>query len=66
LRAGIKLKGLLPDSARAKVDIAMQEKGLNFSVDDLDGKALDEIVQTLQETGIDVEGDGETVRVYCE
>lgn len=66
LRAGIKLKGLLPDSARSQVDVAFQEKGLRFNLDELDGKALEGIIQALQETSIHVDAEGETVRVFCE
>lgn len=66
LRAGLKLKGLMPASARADVDLAMKEKGMNFSIDDLDGKSLDEIIRILQETGIDICADKETVRICCE
>lgn len=66
LKAGLKLKGLMPASARADVEMAMKEKGLGFSFDDLNGKSLDEIVEILQETSINVDCDRETVRVCCE
>jgi hypothetical protein len=66
LRAGLKLKGLLPEAAQAKVDVAMKEKGMHFNINDLDNKSLDEIVQTLQELSIDVNGGDETVRICCE
>ncbi|MFA7331551.1 MAG: hypothetical protein WC326_10825 [Candidatus Delongbacteria bacterium] len=66
LRAGLKLKGLLPAQAHAQVDVAMKEKGLKFNLDELDGKALEEIVQALAETSVNVDKDGDTVRVFCE
>jgi len=66
LRAGLKLKGLLPADARADIDVALKEKGLQFNVDELDGKSLDEIVQVLRETSITVDGKGEQLRICCE
>jgi len=66
LKAGLKLKGLMPASARANVDMAIKEKGMNFSLDDLDGKSLDEIIRVLEETGIDIRDGKETVRICCE
>lgn len=66
LRAGLKLKGLLPGKTRAQVDVAMQERGLNFNIDDLDSKSLDAIVAALSETRIEINSDKERVQVYCE
>jgi len=66
LKAGLKLKGLMPESARAKMDVALQEKGVHFNLSDLEGKSLDEIVEVLHEMSIDVDGDKETVRIFCE
>lgn len=66
LKAGLKLKGLLPGNAKAQVDVALQEKGLNFNLDDLDSKSLDAIVAALSETRIEIDSDKERVQVYCE
>lgn len=66
LRAGLKLKGLLPGGARAKVDVAMKERGLNFNIDDLDAKSLDTIVAALSETHIEIDSQEERVQVFCE
>lgn len=66
LRAGLKLKGLLPGSAKAQVDVALQERGLNFNIDDLDAKSLEIIVEALRETHIEVDSEKEKVRVFCE
>lgn len=66
LRAGLKLKGLLPGKARAQVDVAMQERGLNFNIDDLDAKSLEAIVAALSETRIEIDSDKERVQVFCE
>jgi len=66
LRAGLKLKGLLPGKAKAQVDVAMQERGLNFNIDDLDAKSLEAIVAALSETRIEIDSDKEKVLVFCE
>lgn len=66
LRAGLKLKGLLPGNAKAQVDVALQEKGINFNLDDLDAKSLESIVEALGETRIEIDSDKEKVQVFCE
>jgi len=66
LRAGLKLKGLLPGNAKAQVDVALQEKGLNFNLDDLDAKSLETIVEALSDMRIEIDSDKEKVQVFCE
>lgn len=66
LRAGLKLKSLLPEKARTQFKV-QTDSGVHFNLDDLDGKPIDEIVQVLQELSIDVDGkNGETVKIFCE
>lgn len=63
IRAGIKLKGLLPERARQ----ALADKGI-----DLSGKGqkpIEELVEALGEVAVEVEEGGEAgskVRVFCE
>ena len=68
VRAGMKLKGIMPDHARAKANAALAEHGVHFKLDDIGSGNLEEMIEALQELTVDVEGDegGEKVRIYCE
>lgn len=67
LKAGMKLKAMLPDNVKSKVDAEMEEKGFRFRFEDLDKQNLDELIAALSEAAIEVDGDdGERVRIYCE
>jgi hypothetical protein len=61
VRAGIKLRAVMPDHARAK----LEAKGIDLSnLGLLEG---DELVNALRELNVDVDSaKGETVRVFCE
>ena len=65
LRSGLKLSKLLPRDARAKVDSALQEKGISFNMDNLHGN-LDELLESLSEFSLDVDDNGERVRIFFE
>jgi hypothetical protein len=66
LKAGLKLKKLLPTKAQANIKFRT-DSGVDFDLDDLAGKPVDEIVEILRELSIDIDGkDGETVKVFCE
>jgi hypothetical protein len=61
VRAGIKLKALMPEHARQK----LFEKGIDLS--NLGGLEGDELLQALRELNVDVDAaDGEKVRIFCE
>jgi hypothetical protein len=69
LRAGVKLKGLIPSDAQAKVNTALNEKGIQFDLADLSPETLDELIDSLGELTVDVEEAGSAgakVRVFCE
>jgi hypothetical protein len=68
LRAGVKLQGLLPPEARSKLNAALARKGVDFDVNQLKGDSVDEFIETLRETSIDIDAsDGRArVRVFCE
>jgi len=66
IKAGVKLKGLIPGEAKAKISGALHEKGLNFDLDDIDSGSIDEILKSLQDCCIDVDGGKEKVKIYCE
>jgi hypothetical protein len=66
VKAGIKLTSFIPEEARAKIDHAMEEKGVKFSVSDLSGKNIDGILEALGDLSVDVDSKEAIVRVYCE
>lgn len=65
LRSGLKLSKLLPGHARARVDAALQEKGISFNMDNLN-ENVDELLDSLSEFSIDVDDKGESVRIFFE
>lgn len=67
LRAGIKLKALIPPDALDKANSALREKGINFDVRDIKPDDLEELIEALGDMQIDLEGGrGEKVKVFVE
>jgi hypothetical protein len=66
LKAGVRLKGLIPGDAAARVNSALKDKGIDL--DSLKGNALEELLENLADLEVNVnEGsDGDTVRIFCE
>ena len=61
VRAGIKLRAVMPEHAREK----LEAKG--FDLGHLNGMEGDELVNALRELNVDVDSaKGETVRIFCE
>jgi len=65
IRAGIKLASLLPNDVQGKVDGALKEKGISLDFSQINKENLEEIVESLRDLTVDVEGQ-ERVRIYCE
>jgi hypothetical protein len=65
IRAGIKLASLLPNDVQGKVDGALKEKGISLDFSQINEENLEEIVESLRDLTVDVEGE-ERVRIYCE
>ena len=67
IRAGIKMKSLIPPEAKDKVNNALKEKGINFDINSIKTEDIEELVEALGDMEIDVEGGhGEKVKVYVE
>jgi hypothetical protein len=66
LKAGIKLSTLMPERAYEKVNSRLAEKGFNFDLNNLDSEKLEDIMEALKESAIEINGDDKTVRIYCE
>ena len=65
IRAGIKLASLLPNDVQGKVDGALKEKGISLDFSQINEENLEEIVESLRDLTVDVEGE-ERVKIYCE
>jgi hypothetical protein len=68
LRAGVKLKGLLPDDARDQLNEALREKGVAFDVNQFKAENLDELLANLNDLSIDVDKKSRKakIRIFCE
>jgi hypothetical protein len=68
LRAGIKLQSLLPSEARAEVNQALRESGLNFDLSQLKAENVDELIAAFSDFAVDIDAEGgrSKVKVFCE
>ena len=64
VKAGIKLKALLPREAQDKINIKLNEKGINL--EDFEAENLKDNLDALTDFEINVdEKKGDKVRIYC-
>ncbi len=66
LRAGMKLKTLIPESARAKIGDAFEKKGIHVDLNSLKASDVQELIEQLAELSVEVDGGKEKVRIFCE
>jgi hypothetical protein len=68
LRAGVKLKSLLPDDARDQMNEALREKGVDFDVNQFKAENLEEMLANLNDLSIDIDKKSRKakVRIFCE
>ncbi len=66
IRAGIKLKSLIPQEAQEKIDEKLGEKGVNFKLEDISEENIHELMEALTDFEVNVEDKkGENVKIYC-
>lgn len=66
IRAGIKLKSLIPHEAQEKIDQKLREKGVNFKLEEISEENLHELMEALTDFEVNVEEKrGEIVKIYC-
>jgi hypothetical protein len=68
LRAGVKLKSLLPEDARDQMNDAFRQKGVDFDVNKFNAENLDEMLANLNDLSIDIDKKSRKakVRIFCE
>jgi hypothetical protein len=64
LRTGLKFRGILPDSAKEKINKALGDKGIDIKK--LDDETFEEMVEGLSKLAIHVDDEDENVSIYCE
>jgi len=65
IRAGMKWASFIPKEAQEKVDKVLTEKGLDLNFKNMSKDDVEELIRTLDDLEIDIEGK-EKVKVYCE
>ena len=65
IRAGLKLASFIPKNAQAKVNEALQEKGMEIDFSKIKPEDLEEIIRQLDDLSVNVDGK-ETVRIFSE
>ncbi|KAA3636363.1 MAG: hypothetical protein DWP97_02945 [Calditrichaeota bacterium] len=65
LKAGIKISSLMPDRVKGKIYTNLSDQGLDFNLNELDGKKLDEIIVALRNNPVDIDSDKESIKIYC-
>ncbi len=66
IRAGMKLKALIPPHVAEDVNRAMQKEGLAFDIRNLSEETIEQLVKALADTEINVESDEAEVRIHAE
>ena len=66
IRAGVKLAALIPQLAATGINDAMREKGIDLDVRNLKGDELEQLVDTLRDLEVDIQGGDQNVRVFVE
>ncbi len=64
VKAGIKLQALLPQDAQDKINVKLNEKGINL--EDFKSENFKDILDALSEFHVNVDDKkGDKVRIYC-
>jgi hypothetical protein len=66
IRAGMKLKALIPPQAADEVNRSMQEKGLKFDIRDIKDEYLEELIDALGDTEINVDTKQAGIWIHAE
>ena len=66
LRAGVRLTGVIPASAREEVNNALRKEGIAVDINNVTPQNLEELIEQLRELTVDVDNENTKVRVFCE
>ena len=65
LKAGMKLKSLVPSKFNEKFNSHFTEHGLDFNLNDINSENLSSFISALQESPIIIDADKEKVEIAC-
>ncbi len=66
IRAGMKFTSLIPHEAGDQVERELRNRGININVKNFTDKDIDELIESLAELEVDVDGGDGKVRVFAE
>jgi hypothetical protein len=66
IKAGVNIASLMPEDVQGEINKAMDEKGVKFNLSDIKKENLDEFLLALRELEVNVDGENERVRIYCQ
>ncbi|HUO01304.1 MAG TPA: hypothetical protein VMU31_00890 [Rhizomicrobium sp.] len=66
LRAGVRLTGIIPATARDQVNDALRKEGIPFDINNITPQNLEEMIEHLRDLSVDVDNEHAKVRVFCE
>ena len=66
IKAGMKLKALIPPQAAEEINEAMREKGISFDIRDLKDEYIEDLLKALSETEISVDSEEAEVHIHAE
>ena len=66
IRAGVKLAGLIPSEATARVNASLRKQGIGIDLGNLTVENLEELVDAIADLEVDVQDGKQKVRVYVE
>ncbi len=66
VRAGMKLTALMPPEAADNINKAIKDKGMGFDIRNLDKEYMEQLIEALKETEIEVDSEEALIKVYAE
>jgi galactose-1-phosphate uridylyltransferase len=66
IRAGVKLASLIPPEAYNQMDEKLKNRGLMFDLRNMKPENIEELIRSLNDLQVDIDGSAEKVRVYTE
>ncbi|MEU5958600.1 hypothetical protein [Streptomyces sp. NPDC047525] len=66
LRAGVRLTSVIPPQALTRINTELDKAGVPIDLTALKPQDLEELIEQLDDVGIDVGDPGSQVQVYCE
>lgn len=66
IRAGVKMKSLLPFEVSEKLSNKMKINNVDWDIKNMDEESLNGFFKSLKEMSIDIDEDDENVKIFCE